>query len=161
MQQEMKAKMDFMTGREEGMHEGLQVGRYEGKREVARKMLIGGMSLFSIRKFTGLKDCDIRAYPILTPTRNTMNKPELMRAVSEKADISQTKAGLVINAITDAVTHALAAGDAVSLVGFGTFEVKSRAERPGRNPKTGEAMTIPAARVPAFRAGKALKEAVR
>lgn len=61
MQQEMKAKMDFMTGLEEGMHEGLQVGRYEGKREVARKMLIGGMSLFSIRKFTGLKGCDIRA----------------------------------------------------------------------------------------------------
>lgn len=90
-----------------------------------------------------------------------MNKPELIRAVSEKADISQAKAGLVIDAITDAVTQALAAGDAVSLVGFGTFEVKSRAERPGRNPKTGEAMTIPAVRVPAFRAGKALKEAVR
>uniref|UniRef100_A0A1A9VZ08 3'-5' exoribonuclease Rv2179c-like domain-containing protein n=1 Tax=Glossina brevipalpis TaxID=37001 RepID=A0A1A9VZ08_9MUSC len=79
----------------------------------------------------------------------------------EKADISQTKAGLVIDAITDAVTQALAAGDDVKLSGFGTFEVKSRAERPGRNPKTGEAMTIPAARVPAFRAGKALKEAVR
>lgn len=90
-----------------------------------------------------------------------MNKPELMRAVSEKADISQAKAGLVIDALTDAVTQALASGDAVSLVGFGSFEVKSRAERPGRNPKTGEAMTIPAARVPAFRAGKALKEAVR
>ncbi|CAK8740693.1 DNA-binding protein HU [Sodalis praecaptivus] len=90
-----------------------------------------------------------------------MNKLELMRVVSEKTGISQAKAGLVIDAITEAVTQALATGDAVSLVGFGTFEVKSRAERPGRNPKTGEAMTIPAARVPAFRAGKALKEAVR
>ncbi|ABN42254.1 gp50 [Sodalis phage phiSG1] len=90
-----------------------------------------------------------------------MNKPELIRAVSEKADISQAKAGLVIDALTEAVTQTLAAGDVVSLVGFGTFEVKSRAERPGRNPKTGEAMTIPAARVPAFRAGKGLKEAVR
>lgn len=57
MQQETKTTMDFMTGREEGM------------REVVRKMLIGGMSLFSIRKFTGLKKCDIRAIPILTPTR--------------------------------------------------------------------------------------------
>lgn len=90
-----------------------------------------------------------------------MNKPELIRAVSQKADISQTKAGLVIDAITEAVTQVLAAGDAVSLVGFGTFEVRTRAERPGRNPQTGEAMAIPAARVPAFRAGKALKEAVR
>lgn len=90
-----------------------------------------------------------------------MNKPHLIRAVSEKADISTIKAGFVIDAITDAVTQVLAAGDSVSLVGFGTFEVKSRAERPGRNPKTGEAMTIPAARVPVFRAGKALKEAVR
>lgn len=90
-----------------------------------------------------------------------MNKPELTRAVSEKADISQTKAELVVHALTDAVTQALAAGDAVSLVGFGTFEVKSRAERTGRNPKTGEAMAIPAARVPVFRAGKGLKEAVR
>lgn len=90
-----------------------------------------------------------------------MKKSELMRAVSEKADISQIKAGFVIDAITDAITQALAAGDDVKLTGFGTFEVKSRAERPGRNPKTGEAMTIPAARVPAFRAGKALKEAVR
>lgn len=54
-------QQEFLKGREEGMHEGLQVGRYEGKREVARKMLIGGMSLFSIRKFTGLKESDIRA----------------------------------------------------------------------------------------------------
>ncbi|OIV47970.1 integration host factor subunit alpha [Sodalis sp. TME1] len=90
-----------------------------------------------------------------------MNKPELTRAVSEKADIPQVKSIDVVEAFTDAITQALAAGDAVSLVGFGTFEVKTRAERPGRNPKTGEAMTIPAARVPAFRAGKGLKEAVR
>lgn len=90
-----------------------------------------------------------------------MNKPHLTRAVSEKADISQTKAELVVHAFTEVITQTLAAGDAVSLVGFGTFEVKTRAERQGRNPKTGEAMTIPAARVPAFRAGKALKAAVR
>lgn len=90
-----------------------------------------------------------------------MNKPHLIRAVSEKADISQAKAIAVVDAFTEAVTQALAAGDAVSLVGFGTFEVKSRAERTGRNPKTGAAMTIPAARVPAFRAGKGLKAAVK
>ncbi|WP_440862601.1 HU family DNA-binding protein [Symbiopectobacterium purcellii] len=75
--------------------------------------------------------------------------------------MSKTKAGLVIDAITDAVTQALVAGNDVSLVGFGTFEVKNRAEITGRNPKTGEAMTIPASRVPAFRAGKTLKEAVK
>lgn len=90
-----------------------------------------------------------------------MNKTELIRAVSQKADISKIKMGFVVDAITDAVTQALAAGDDVSLVGFGSFEVRSRAERQGRNPKTGDEITIPAARVPAFRAGKALKEAVK
>lgn len=90
-----------------------------------------------------------------------MNISEIIRAVSEKADISKTKSGLVIDAITDAVTQALVAGDDVTLVGFGTFEVRSRAERQGRNPKTGEEITIPAARVPTFRAGKNLKEAVK
>lgn len=90
-----------------------------------------------------------------------MNKTELIRAVSEKADIYKIKAGLVIDTITDAVTQALVAGDDVSLVGFGTFEVRSRAERTGRNPKTGEEITIPAARFSVFRAGKALKEAVK
>lgn len=90
-----------------------------------------------------------------------MNKTELISAVSEKAYISKIKAGLVIDAITDAVTQALVSGDDVSLVGFGTFEVRSRAKRTGRNPKTGEDITIPAARVPVFRAGKALKEAVK
>ncbi|ABN42235.1 gp28 [Sodalis phage phiSG1] len=90
-----------------------------------------------------------------------MNKSHLIRAVSEKTDISKIKAGFVIDAITDAVTQSLASGDDVKITGFGTFEVKTRAERPGRNPKTGEAMTIPAARVPAFRARKGLKEAVR
>ncbi|WP_440867875.1 HU family DNA-binding protein [Symbiopectobacterium purcellii] len=90
-----------------------------------------------------------------------MNKTELISAVSEKANISKIKAGFVVDALTDAVTQALAAGNDVSLVGFGTFEVRTRAERQGRNPKTGEAMTIPASRVPAFRAGKTLKEAVK
>lgn len=73
-----------------------------------------------------------------------MTKTGLIRAVSQKADLSQKKAGLVVDAITEAVTQALAAGDSVSLVGFGTFEVKSLAEQAGRNPKTCEAMTIPA-----------------
>lgn len=90
-----------------------------------------------------------------------MNKTELIRSVSEKVDISKIKAGFVVDAITDAVTQALVTGNDVSLVGFGTFEVRTRAERQGRNPKTGEEITIPAARVPAFRAGKALKEAVK
>lgn len=84
-----------------------------------------------------------------------MTKTELIRTVSEKADISQIKARFVVEAITGAVTQTLAEGDPVSLIGFGRFEVRSRAER------TGDAITIPACLVPVFRTGKALKDSVR
>ena len=89
-----------------------------------------------------------------------MNKTELVNAVAEKADFSKKDADKAVAAVLDTITDALAQGDKVQIVGFGTFEVRARAEKQGRNPKTGEAMIVPASNLPAFKAGKALKEAV-
>ncbi|GAA5121081.1 MAG: HU family DNA-binding protein [Alcanivorax sp.] len=89
-----------------------------------------------------------------------MNKSELIDAIAAAADISKADAGRALDATLDAVTGALKKGDSVSLVGFGTFSVKERAAREGRNPQTGETIKIAAAKVPGFKAGKALKDAV-
>lgn len=89
-----------------------------------------------------------------------MNKAELITAVAEKAGLSKKDTEKVINATFDAITAELVAGEKVSLVGFGSFDVKLRGERIGRNPRTKEEVTIPASRVPQFKAGKALKDAV-
>lgn len=89
-----------------------------------------------------------------------MNKTELVEAMAEAADISKAKAGAALDGMVDAVTGALKDGDTVSLIGFGTFLVRDRAARTGRNPKTGEAIEISASKSPAFKAGKALKDAV-
>ena len=89
-----------------------------------------------------------------------MNKTDLVKVVSIKADISQKDAEIAVKAVFDAIAESLALGEKVQLVGFGTFAVKERAAREGRNPKTGESMTIAASKVPAFAAGKALKDAV-
>ena len=89
-----------------------------------------------------------------------MNKTELVNAVAEKADFSKKDADKAVAAVLDSITDALAQGDKVQIVGFGTFEVRARAEKQGRNPKTGEAMIVPASNLTAFTAGKALKEAV-
>ena len=89
-----------------------------------------------------------------------MNKAELINAVAEKADLSKKDCEAAVNAAIDVITAALANGDKVQLVGFGAFEVKTRAERVGRNPKTREEISIPATKVPVFKAGKALKDAV-
>ena len=89
-----------------------------------------------------------------------MNKTELVNAVAEKADFSKKDSDKAVAAVLDSITDALAQGDKVQIVGFGTFEVRARAEKQGRNPKTGEAMIVPASNLPAFKAGKALKEAV-
>jgi DNA-binding protein HU-beta len=88
-----------------------------------------------------------------------MNKQDLVSAVAEKADLSKASAANALNAITDTITAALAAGDSVAFVGFGTFSVKDRAARSGRNPQTGATIQIAAAKVPGFKAGKALKDA--
>ena len=89
-----------------------------------------------------------------------MNKTQLIEAVAAKADLKKKDAEAAVNAVTAAVADALKAGDKVQLVGFGTFEVKDRAARNGRNPKTGETITIAASKAPAFAAGKALKDAI-
>lgn len=89
-----------------------------------------------------------------------MNKSELIDAIAAKADISKADAGRALDATLEAVTGALKGGDSVSLVGFGTFSVKERAAREGRNPQTGQTIQIAAAKVPGFKAGKALKDAV-
>ncbi|EMT3994106.1 HU family DNA-binding protein [Neisseria gonorrhoeae] len=89
-----------------------------------------------------------------------MNKSELIEAIAQEADISKVAAQKALDATTNAVTNALKQGDTVTLVGFGTFYVGERAERQGRNPKTGEPLTIAAAKTLKFRAGKALKDAL-
>ena len=89
-----------------------------------------------------------------------MNKQELIENIAASADINKTSAGRALDAMIDSVTDALKEGDSVVLVGFGTFTVRDRAARTGRNPQTGEALQISAAKVPAFKAGKALKDAV-
>ena len=89
-----------------------------------------------------------------------MNKTELIAAVAEKADLSKKDAEAAITATVEAITAALSQGEKVQLVGFGSFEVKKRAARTGRNPRTKEVVEIPASQVPVFKAGKALKDAV-
>lgn len=89
-----------------------------------------------------------------------MNKSELIESIAQEAGISKAAAQKALDATTNAVTAALKKGDTVTLVGFGTFYVGERAERQGRNPKTGAPLTIAAAKTPKFRAGKALKDAL-
>lgn len=88
-----------------------------------------------------------------------MNKSELIDAIAEAADLSKASAGRALDAVVDTITGALKADDSVSLVGFGTFSVKERAARTGRNPQTGQPIEIAAAKIPSFKAGKALKDA--
>ena len=89
-----------------------------------------------------------------------MNKTELIEAVAASADLPKASAGRAVDAVVEAITDALKNDDQVVLVGFGTFSVKERAARAGRNPQTGETIQIAAAKVPGFKAGKALKDAV-
>ena len=89
-----------------------------------------------------------------------VNKSELIEAITAEADVSKAAAGRALDAVIAAVTGALKDGESVSLVGFGTFSVKARAARTGRNPQTGAAIQIAAANIPSFKAGKALKDAV-
>ena len=89
-----------------------------------------------------------------------MNKSELIDAIAEKGGLSKADAGKALDATIASVTEALKAGDTVTLVGFGTFGVKERAARTGRNPQTGATLEIKASNVPSFKAGKGLKDAV-
>lgn len=89
-----------------------------------------------------------------------MNKADLITSMAEKSGLTKKDAEKALKSFIESVDEALAGGDKVQLVGFGTFEVKARAERKGRNPKTLEEITIPASKVPVFKAGKELKEKV-
>ena len=89
-----------------------------------------------------------------------MNKTELVAAIAEKAELTKKDAEKALAAVVSTVLDALASGDKVQLVGFGTFEVRARDARTGKNPRTGEVIKIAASKVPAFKAGKALKEIV-
>ena len=89
-----------------------------------------------------------------------MNKTEFINAVAEKEGIEKKCAEKAVNAVFATIAQELAKGEKIQLVGFGTFEIRERAEKQGRNPRTGETMTVPASKVPAFKAGKALKDAV-
>lgn len=89
-----------------------------------------------------------------------MNKNELVAKVADQSGLSKKDAEKALAAVIDTITAALVAGDKVQLVGFGTFETKQREARTGRNPRSGETIEIPAANLPAFKAGKALKDAV-
>ena len=89
-----------------------------------------------------------------------MNKFELIAAIAEETNLTKADAGRALDGLMKTVEATLKKGEAITLVGFGTFESKTRTERAGRNPKTGEPITIPAAKVPSFKAGKTLKDAV-
>lgn len=90
-----------------------------------------------------------------------MNKTELIAAAAEKANVTKKESEAVVTAALDAIIASLQDGEKVQIVGFGSFEVKARAERTGRNPKTKAEITIPASKVPVFKAGKAFKDAIK
>ncbi|MEH7342655.1 HU family DNA-binding protein [Bacillus sp. JJ1532] len=90
-----------------------------------------------------------------------MNKTELVKAVSTQTELTLKDAGNVVDAIVETITNTLAKEDRIQLIGFGTFEVRERSARKGRNPQTGEEIEIAASKVPAFKPGKELKEAVK
>lgn len=90
-----------------------------------------------------------------------MNKSELIGVVAEKAEMSKKETEKVVNAVFESIVEGLSKGSKIQLVGFGTFEVRERKQREGRNPATGETITIPALNIPVFKAGKAFKEKVK
>lgn len=99
-------------------------------------------------------------YPKDTEWRIIMKKAELVAAVAQTAELTKKDAEKAVGAVIDVITKALVEGDKVQLVGFGTFEVRQRNARTGKNPATGEEIEIPASKVPAFKAGRGLKDAV-
>ncbi|MBU5466584.1 HU family DNA-binding protein [Virgibacillus sp. MSJ-26] len=90
-----------------------------------------------------------------------MNKTDLVNAVAEKSELSKKDAGKAVDSVFETIMDSLSKGEKVQLIGFGNFEVRERAARKGRNPQTGEEIEIPASKVPAFKAGKALKDSVK
>ena len=89
------------------------------------------------------------------------NKQDLIAKVAETAELSKKQAALVVNTVFETISESLSNGENVQIIGFGSFDVRERAERKGRNPQTGKELVIPASKVPGFKAGKALKEVVK
>jgi len=89
------------------------------------------------------------------------NKQDLIAKVAETAELSKKQAALVVNTVFETISESLSNGEKVQIIGFGSFDVRERAERKGRNPQTGAELVIPASKVPGFKAGKALKETVK
>lgn len=89
------------------------------------------------------------------------NKQDLIAKVAETAELSKKQAALVVNTVFETISESLSNGEKVQIIGFGSFDVRERAERKGRNPQTGKELVIPASKVPGFKAGKALKEVVK
>ena len=89
------------------------------------------------------------------------NKQDLIAKVAETAELSKKQAALAVNTVFDTISESLSNGEKVQIIGFGSFDVRERAERKGRNPQTGAELVIPASKVPGFKAGKALKEVVK
>jgi len=106
-------------------------------------------------------DFSRRAFTIFDRRKMKMNKMELVAAAAEKAGMTKKDTEAVIKTAIEMIEAALVGGEKVQLIGFGTFEIRERPARQGKNPRTGETVTIPAARVPVFKAGKALRDAVR
>jgi len=107
-----------------------------------------------------LKQPVITSGPSRIRSKKIMNKTELVDAVADASELSKADAARAVDALVSVITGAMKKGDTVTLVGFGTFQVRARAARTGRNPKTGDSITIKASNNPAFKAGKALKDAV-
>ena len=127
-------------------------------RAVVRTAIAKGIKVKGIKK--GLSPFRIKKEKNLLE-EITMNKTELVAAVAAKTGLSKKDADAAVAAVFASVTDALANGDKVQLIGFGTFEVRARNAKTARNPRTGETMTVPATKVPAFKAGAALKAAVK
>lgn len=108
----------------------------------------------------GLNLCQFLVQKLDYNEEDKMNKSELIEAIASSAQLSKADAGRALEGFTNAITQALQAGDTISLIGFGTFSVKERAARKGRNPKTGQEIDIAASKVPDFKAGKGLKDAI-
>jgi DNA-binding protein HU-beta len=118
-----------------------------------------GISLSKANNTAALKKAAF-SHSLIKKGECFVNKAELIDAVAEGADISKAAATRAVDTFIDSITNSLKNGDQVTLVGFGTFSVRPRAARQGRNPRTGETINIPASNNPAFKAGKALKDAV-
>ena len=113
--------------------------------------------------YNTIRNCsrkEVSCNSIIIKEENIMNKTELIAAVAQEANLTKKQAEAALAAVTGTITNALVEGDKVQLVGFGTFEVRSREARNGKNPRTGEVIKIAASKVPAFKAGKALKDEV-